>query len=83
MLQIALQVGNDGILFTWSVPFDEDEKDSSVWFVDHMFVENMFAMFKKVSGISHRDIVDEFSERSYRRMVQLITKAALQRPCNQ
>jgi 26S proteasome regulatory subunit N8 len=32
------------------VPFDEDEKDKSVWFLDHDYLENMYAMFKKVNG---------------------------------
>ena len=39
------------------VPFDEDERDRSVWFLDHDYLENMSAMFKKVnckySGPSH------------------------------
>ena len=32
------------------VPFDEDEKDKSVWFLDHDYLENMSTMFKKVNG---------------------------------
>jgi 26S proteasome regulatory subunit N8 len=32
------------------VPFDEDEKDPSVWFLDHDYLQNMFAMFRKVNG---------------------------------
>ena len=32
------------------VPFEEDEKDPSVWFLDHNYHENMFNMFKKVNG---------------------------------
>ena len=31
------------------VPFDEDEKDPSVWFLDHDYLENMCAMFRKVN----------------------------------
>ena len=38
------------ILFS-SVPFDEDEKDNSVWFMDHDYLENMYGMFKKVNGV--------------------------------
>ena len=34
-----------------AVPFEEDPQDSSVWFFDHMFHENMFDMFKKVNGM--------------------------------
>lgn len=32
------------------VPFDEDERDKSVWFLDHDYLENMFGMFKKVNS---------------------------------
>lgn len=31
------------------MPFDEDEKDPSVWFLDHDYMENMCAMFRKVN----------------------------------
>jgi 26S proteasome regulatory subunit N8 len=33
-----------------SVPFEEDEKDPSVWFLDHNYVESMREMFKKVNA---------------------------------
>lgn len=36
------------------MPFEEDPKDSSIWFLDHNFHEQMHAMFKKVNGT--RDI---------------------------
>lgn len=32
------------------VPFDEDDKDKTVWFLDHDYLENMYGMFKKVNG---------------------------------
>ncbi|ELK29704.1 26S proteasome non-ATPase regulatory subunit 7 [Myotis davidii] len=32
------------------VPFDEDDKDDSVWFLDHDYLENMYGMFKKVNA---------------------------------
>nr|CAG4651958.1 EOG090X08WI [Triops cancriformis] len=32
------------------VPFDEDDKDKSVWFLDHDYLENMSNMFKKVNA---------------------------------
>lgn len=35
------------------VPFDEDDKDDSVWFLDHDYLENMYGMFKKVNGRWH------------------------------
>lgn len=34
----------------YSVPFDEDEKDKSVWFLDHDYLESMYGMFKKVNA---------------------------------
>ena len=35
---------------SFAVPFDEEEKDSSVWFLDHQYLEQMYAMFKKVNA---------------------------------
>ncbi|PSN52000.1 26S proteasome non-ATPase regulatory subunit 7 [Blattella germanica] len=35
---------------SFAVPFDEDDKDKSVWFLDHDYLENMYGMFKKVNG---------------------------------
>lgn len=32
------------------VPFDEDRKDPTVWFMDHNYHEDMLAMFRKVSA---------------------------------
>merc|ERR1712232_1123825 len=34
----------------FAVPFEEDPRDPQVWFLDHNFHENMFAMFKKVNA---------------------------------
>ena len=33
-----------------AVPFDEDEREPSVWFLDHNYMEHMTAMFRKVNG---------------------------------
>lgn len=38
------------ILILLTVPFDEDDKDKSVWFLDHDYLENMYGMFKKVNA---------------------------------
>ena len=35
---------------SFAVPFEEDEKDPKIWFVDHNYLENMFGMFKKVNA---------------------------------
>ncbi|KAI0993396.1 26S proteasome regulatory subunit [Podosphaera aphanis] len=35
---------------SFAVPFEEDDKDQSVWFLDHNFVESMKDMFKKINA---------------------------------
>jgi 26S proteasome regulatory subunit N8 len=35
---------------SFAVPFEEDDKDQSVWFLDHNYVESMNDMFKKVNA---------------------------------
>lgn len=35
---------------SFAVPFDEDDKEKSVWFLDHDYLENMYGMFKKVNA---------------------------------
>mmetsp|Transcript_19877 Transcript_19877/g.32694 ORF Transcript_19877/g.32694 Transcript_19877/m.32694 type:complete len:300 (+) Transcript_19877:50-949(+) len=35
---------------SFAVPFEEDAKDPSIWYLDHSFLENMFNMFKKVNA---------------------------------
>lgn len=32
------------------IPFEEDEKDSLTWFLDHNYIESVFDLFKKVDG---------------------------------
>ncbi len=32
------------------MPFEEDEKDPTIWFLDHSYLEAMFHMFKKVNA---------------------------------
>ncbi|CAI5956126.1 unnamed protein product [Closterium sp. NIES-64] len=32
------------------LPFEEDDKDASIWFLDHNYHEAMFAMFKKINA---------------------------------
>jgi len=39
--------GKLDILNSYAVPFEED---GSVWYLDHNYHEEMFAMFKKVNG---------------------------------
>ncbi|CAD7705460.1 unnamed protein product [Ostreobium quekettii] len=35
---------------SFAVPFEEDAKDPSIWFLDHSYLENIFRMFKKVNA---------------------------------
>ncbi|BFZ55621.1 proteasome regulatory particle subunit [Savitreella phatthalungensis] len=35
---------------SFAVPFEEDEKNPSVWFLDHNFVESMYDMYKKINA---------------------------------
>ncbi|KAI9209566.1 maintenance of mitochondrial structure and function-domain-containing protein [Polychytrium aggregatum] len=35
---------------SYALPFEEDEKDPSVWFLDHNYHEAMYDMFKKVNA---------------------------------
>ncbi|CAH8569308.1 unnamed protein product [Schistosoma turkestanicum] len=35
---------------SFAVPFEEDAVDPDVWFLDHDYLESMFAMFKKVNA---------------------------------
>ncbi|KAN0050063.1 hypothetical protein ACTA71_003163 [Dictyostelium dimigraforme] len=34
----------------YGLPFEEDEANPNIWFLDHNFHENMFAMFKKINA---------------------------------
>lgn len=42
--------GKVDITNSYAVPFEEDVKDPTVWFLDHNYHEDMFAMFKKVNA---------------------------------
>jgi len=35
---------------SFALPFDEDQKDSDIWFLDHDYLDSMFTMFKKVNA---------------------------------
>lgn len=42
--------GNVDVLNSFAVPFEEDATNPDVWFLDHNFLDNMFAMYRKVSA---------------------------------
>lgn len=37
---------------SFGIPFEEDDKDSKSWFLDHNYVQEMYDMFRKVNGAS-------------------------------
>ena len=41
---------------SFGIPFEEDEKDSKTWFLDHNYIEGMYDMFRKVNGADVRYI---------------------------
>lgn len=46
----AVRYIHDSHTHYFTVPFEEDNDDPSVWFLDHNYVENMNDMFKKVNA---------------------------------
>ena len=40
--------GKLDITNSYAIPFEEDPKEEHIWFLDHIYHENMYAMFKKV-----------------------------------
>jgi hypothetical protein len=42
-------------LFDFVVPFEEDDKDPRIWFLDHNYHESMFSMFKRINGMLYRN----------------------------
>merc|ERR1712024_193856 len=42
--------GELDIANSFAIPFDEDDKDRDVWFLDHEYLENMYNMFRKVNA---------------------------------
>lgn len=43
-------MGNACVFGCIVVPFEEDDKDASIWFLDHNYHEAMFDMFKRING---------------------------------
>jgi hypothetical protein len=44
-----------------TVPFEEDDKDPSIWFLDHNYHESMFSMFKRINGMKDYCLVIIFA----------------------
>ncbi|KII88271.1 hypothetical protein PLICRDRAFT_698677 [Plicaturopsis crispa FD-325 SS-3] len=52
---IGILLGQDNgktinVANSFGIPFEEDEKDSKTWFLDHNYIEGMYEMFKKVNA---------------------------------
>ncbi|GAU36365.1 hypothetical protein TSUD_212810 [Trifolium subterraneum] len=45
--------GTVDITNSYAVPFEEDDKDPSIWFLDHNYHESMFSMFKRINAKEH------------------------------
>lgn len=45
--------GRVDITNSYAVPFEEDDKDASIWFLDHNYHEQMFDMFKTINAKEH------------------------------
>jgi len=45
--------GRVDITNSYAVPFEEDDKDASIWFLDHNYHETMFDMFKRINAKEH------------------------------
>ena len=63
----------------YAVPFEEDARDHKVWFLDHIFHETMFDMFKKVCSARQQFIGQH--QRENGGMVQQRSEAKIERYC--
>jgi len=50
LLGSMMKNGQLDVSNSFAVPFDEDEKDADVYFLDHDYLEAMYTMFKKVNA---------------------------------
>ncbi|XP_020970198.1 26S proteasome non-ATPase regulatory subunit 7 homolog A [Arachis ipaensis] len=49
--------GTVDVTNSYAVPFEEDDKDPSIWFLDHNYHESMFSMFKRINGMHLANLV--------------------------
>ncbi|EYU41265.1 hypothetical protein MIMGU_mgv1a010527mg [Erythranthe guttata] len=45
--------GTVDVTNSYAVPFEEDDRDSSIWFLDHNYHESMFSMFRRINAKEH------------------------------
>ncbi|XP_078178543.1 26S proteasome non-ATPase regulatory subunit 7 homolog A isoform X2 [Carex rostrata] len=49
----SIHRGTVDVTNSYAVPFEEDDKDPSIWFLDHNYHEAMFGMFKRINAKEH------------------------------
>ena len=42
--------GRLDITSSYALPFEEDEKDPTIWFLDHSYLETMYRMFRRINA---------------------------------
>ena len=50
MLLGTVSKGVVDVLSCYAVPFEEDERDLKIWYLDHSYHEQMFSMYRKVNA---------------------------------
>ncbi|KAL9231404.1 hypothetical protein vseg_006636 [Gypsophila vaccaria] len=45
--------GTVDVVNSYAVPFEEDDKDVSIWFLDHNYHESMFSMSRRINAKEH------------------------------
>ncbi|KAL7108801.1 hypothetical protein ABFS83_06G135500 [Erythranthe nasuta] len=45
--------GTVDVTNSYAVPFEEDDRDPSIWFLDHNYHESMFSMFRRINAKEH------------------------------
>lgn len=53
------------VVNSYAIPFEEDPSQSSIWFLDHLFHEQMASMMKKVAFLIYR-VLDQSERKVYR-----------------
>lgn len=49
----AVHRGVVDVTNSYAVPFEEEDRDPSIWFLDHNYHEAMFGMFKRINAKEH------------------------------
>ncbi|KAL6541594.1 26S proteasome non-ATPase regulatory subunit 7 A [Orobanche gracilis] len=45
--------GTVDVTNSYAIPFEEDDRDSSIWFLDHNYHESMFSMLRRINAKEH------------------------------